>query len=54
MYCRARVDTTEEVEAVNRFYYLGDRLNTSGVCAAAIIARTQIEWLKFRECGEVL
>ena len=36
------------------FCYLGDRSNASGGSEAAAIARTRIEWIKFRECGELL
>ena len=39
-----------EVETVNRFCYLGDRLNASGGCEVAVTAR--IGWVRFRECGE--
>ena len=42
------------VETVKGFCYLGDRLNASGGCEAAVTARARIGWLKFRECGEVL
>ena len=43
-----------EVETVNRFCYLGDRLNASGGCEAAVTARVRIGWVRFRECGELL
>ena len=36
------------------FCYLGDRLNDSRGSEAAVIARTRNEWIKFRECGELL
>ena len=32
----------DEMETVNRFCYLGDRLNASGGCEAAVIARVRI------------
>ena len=52
------VDSTEklcdEVEIVNGFCYLGDRLNASGDCKAAVTARAIIGWVRFRECGELL
>ena len=35
-------------------FYLGDRLNASGGCEAAVTARVRISWLRFRECGELL
>ena len=44
----------EEVETVRGFCYLGDRVNASGGCEAAVTARTRIGWVKFRECGELL
>ena len=44
----------DEVETVNGFCYLGDRLNASGGCEAAVTARVRIDWARFRECGELL
>ena len=44
----------DEVETVKGFCYLGDRLNASGGCAAAVTAGTRLGWKKFRECGEIL
>ena len=44
----------DEVETVNGFCYLGDRLNASGGCEAAVTARVRIGWIGFRECGELL
>ena len=44
----------DEVETVNGFCYLGDRLNASGGCEAAVTARVRIDWVRFRECGELL
>ena len=44
----------DEVETVNGFCYLGDRLNASGGCEAAVTARVKIDWIRFRECGELL
>ena len=44
----------DEVETVKRFCYLGYRLNASGECEAAVIARTKLGWKKLRECGEIL
>ena len=43
-----------EVETVNGFCYLEDRLNASGGCEAAVTARVRIGWVRFRECGELL
>ena len=39
---------------VRGFCYLGDRINASGGCEAAVTARTRLGWVKFRECGELL
>ena len=44
----------EEVEMVRSFRYLGDRVNASGGCEAAVTARARIGWVKFRKCGELL
>ena len=44
----------DQVDFVKRFCYLGHRLNVSGGSEAAVIARTRIGWIKFRECGELL
>ena len=40
----------DEVETVNGFCYLGDRLNASVGCEAAVTARVRIGW----KCGELL
>ena len=42
----------DEVETVNGFCYLGDRLNASGGCEVAVTARVRIGWVRFRESGE--
>ena len=44
----------DEVDTVRGFCYLGDRLDASGGCNAAVTARARIGWVKFRECGELL
>ena len=44
----------DEVETVNEFCYLGDRLNASGDCEVAVTARVRIGWVRFRKCGELL
>ena len=44
----------DEMETVERFCYLGNRLNASEGCKAAITARTRLRWKKFKECGEIL
>ena len=43
-----------EVETVNEFFYLGDRINASDGCEAAVTARVRVGWVRFRECGELL
>ena len=43
-----------EVETVNGFCYLVDRLNASGGCEAAVTARVRIGWVRFRKSGELL
>ena len=42
------------VETVKGFCYLGNKLNASGECEAAVTARARVGWKKFRECGEIL
>ena len=44
----------DEVETVEGFCFLGNRLNASGGCEAAVTARTRVGWKKFGECGEIL
>ena len=44
----------DEVETVNGFCYLEDRLNANGGCEAAVTAKVRIGWVRFRECGELL
>ena len=44
----------DELETVREFCYLGDRLNASGGCEAAVTARTRVGWKKFRECDKIL
>ena len=44
----------DEVEIVKGFCYLGNRLNASGGCEAAMTARTRMGWKKFKMCGEIL
>ena len=38
----------EEVETVRGFYYLGDKVNESNGCEAAVTARARIGWVKFK------
>ena len=33
---------------------LGNRLNASEGCEAAVTARTKLRWKKFKDCGEIL
>ena len=44
----------DEVEIVNEFCYLGDRLNSGGCCEVEDTARVRIDWVKIRKCGELL
>ena len=39
----------DDMEAVNKFRYLGDRINASGGCEAAVTANVEIGWVRFRE-----
>ena len=52
------VDLTKKlcnrVKTVSGFCYLGDRLNASGGCKAAVMARVRIGWVRFRKYGELL
>ena len=41
---------SDEAETVNEFCYLGDRLNVSGGCEAAVTGRAS--WVRFGECGK--
>ena len=41
-------DLCEEVEMVRGFCNLGDRVNASGGCEAAVRARARIGWVKFK------
>ena len=60
--CKKQVDSfvkmveelCEEVETVTDFCYLGNRVNASGGCEAAVTARARIGWVKFKECRELL
>ena len=44
----------DEMETVNGFCYLGNRLKASSGCEAAVTARVKIGWVRFRECVELL
>ena len=44
----------DEVEALNGFCCLEDRLNASGGCEAAATATVRIGWVRFREYEELL
>ena len=46
--------TVNLIETVKGFYYLGDRLNASGGCEAAVTARVRMGDVKLRECEELL
>ena len=60
--CKKQVDRSvepmeelcERMETVRGFCYLGDKLNASDGCEAAVTARTRIGWVKFKEWGELL
>ena len=51
--CKEILDSIEklcdEVETVNGFCYLGDRLNASGGCETAVTAGVRIGWVRFRK-----
>ena len=64
--CKLCVDTKEgitepgkeisffdQVDFVKSFCYLRNRSKVSGGSEAAVIARTRIGWIEFRECGEI-
>ena len=44
----------DELETVNGFCYLGDRLNSSGGCEVTVTARVKIDWKRFMKCGELM
>ena len=44
----------DEVDAVNGFCYLGDKLNCSRGCETVVAARVRIDSVRFRKCGELL
>ena len=44
----------DDVETVQEFTYLGDRVSADGGCEAAVTARTRRWWAKPMECGEML
>ena len=48
------IEKCDEIETVSGFCYLGDRLNASNGCEAAVTPRVRIGWVRFRECGELL
>ena len=39
----------EEMETVRGSCYLGDKVNASGGCEAAVTAKARIGWMKFKE-----
>jgi len=43
------IDTSANLEVVDKFCYLGDMLSVVGDADAAVEARTQIGWNKFRQ-----
>ena len=44
----------DEVETVEEFTYLVDRVSAGGGCEAAVSARTTCCWIMFWECSELL
>ena len=44
----------DEVETVNGFCYLRDRINANDGCKAAATTIVRINWVRFRECGKLL
>ena len=42
------------VETVREFPYLRDMVSAGGGCEAAVTAKARCEWVKLRECGELL
>ena len=42
------------VETVRELIYLDGRVSAGGGCEAAVTVRTRCEWVKFRECCELL
>ena len=44
----------DEVETVQIFTYLDDRVCAGGGCEAAVSVRTICGWVKLRECSELL
>ena len=44
----------DDVETVREFTYHGDRVSASGGCEDVATAITRCQWVKFRECGELL
>ena len=57
--CKGRMKGTvdlklcDEVETVNGFCYLGDRLNASGGFEETVTAKVRISWVRFMECGVI-
>ena len=48
------VKSCDEVETVGEFIHLSDIVSVGGGCQAAVTARTNCGWVKFRECGMLL
>ena len=46
--------SSDEVQTVSEFTFLGDRMSAVGGCEAAVTARTRCGWVKFTECIELL
>ena len=43
-----------DMETVTEFPYLGNIINSGGVCVTAVTSRTRLGWAKFRECQDLL
>ena len=44
----------DEVETVSKLTYNGDMVSAGRGCETAVTARTRCEWVKLRECSEML
>ena len=50
----ARLDLNTDIEKVESFVYLGDKLNAGGGCLSAVTARVRVGWMKFKEMSGLL
>ena len=42
-----------EVDFMNAFCYLGNRLYSRGSCETAVTARVRNGWVRFKKCGVI-